>query len=335
MPSNKNQLLRIMKLDALFRSGLAYTMNDLVERVSRYLNERTGITQVSVRTLRNDIRFMREEFQAPIEVRDSHYFYADKDFDIFGDLTQEDAEMLLEAADIVRRHLPLPFVREFVRLASESVKRSGLDTKFMFFPYVVLEEAGGYKGFKWIEELYEAIEENRKLHIDYNSFDHSGDFEGRVRPYLLREFRNRWFLIGKVEGTEEPFYTIPLDRIHSVKRTKDHFYPGAEKEAILQMFDEIVGVTYIKENPVEEVELLFRKPASDYVRTKAIHKSQRVKELENGEILVRLRLRSNYELKQIILTYVPNVRVIRPKYLHHEITEMLCEGIRFMGEKCL
>ncbi len=331
MPSNKNQLLRLMKLNALFKSG-RYTMDELVERVSEFLAEKTGVEHVSERTLRNDIRFMREEFEAPIEVENGRYFYSDPDFDIFGELTEAEAEVLLEATDLMKRHLPLPFVDELVRLSDEMIRRAGVLTNYMFFPYVVMEKAGGYTGLKWIKDLYRAIEENGEVHIDYNSFDGSGDFEGRVRPYLLREFRNRWFLIGKVEGTEEPFYTIPLDRIQSVKRTKEHFYPGAEKEAILRMFDEIVGVTYIKENPVEEVELLFRRPAADYVRTKAIHRSQRVKETATGELSVVLRVRPNYELKQILLTYVPNVRVIRPKYLREEIKNMLMEGLNFMDE---
>ena len=329
MPSNKNQLLRLMKLDNMFRSG-RYTMDELVERVSEFLEEKAGIESISERTLHNDIRFMREKFHAPVVVHQGRYYYADPDFDIFGDMTETEAEVLLEAADIMGRHLPLPFVEEFVHLAEDMILRTGMRTDYMFFPYVVMEEAGDYTGLKWIKDLYRAIEENGEVHIDYNSFDGSGDFEGRVRPYLLREFRNRWFLIGKVEGTEEPFYTIPLDRIQSVKRTKEHFYPGAEKEAILRMFDEIVGVTYIKENPVEEVELLFRRPAADYVRTKSIHRSQRVKETATGELSVVLRVRPNYELKQILLTYVPNVRVIRPKYLRESLIEMMEEGLRYM-----
>ena len=333
MPSNKNFILRIMKLDSLFRTGRKYSIDELMEAVSGFLSEKTGKeVNISEKTFRNDIHDMRYDFNAPIEVENSKYFYEDKNFSIFASFTTEDAENLLEATKIFENNLPLPFVNLLVDFTERLVYRSGLSTKYMFFPYVLLEKNAGYKGLKWLKDIYKAIEENQKLYIDYNSFDGTGDFEDVVRPYLLREYRNSWFLIGKPESVEEPFYTIPLDRIHSLKFTGEYFFPGEEKEKVLQDFDEIVGVTYIKENPVEDIRLEFRPPAGNYVLSKPLHHSQRIIEQTSGRLIISLRLRVNYELKQLILKYIPNVRVLRPKYLREDILKMLREGLEFASQ---
>ncbi len=331
MPTNKNFLLRMIKLNELFRTGRAYTISELLDRVSEYIADKTGAEGISERSLREDIRFMREHFQAPIKVRNGRYFYADPQFSVFGDIRPEEVEMLVETADILE-NIPLPFKRQFMEWVNDLVYRTGFKADYMFFPFVLLENNERYTGLKWIPAIYEAIEQNRKIHIDYDSFDGEGDFEDVVRPYLLREHRNRWFLIGKPESRPEPFFTIPLDRIHSVKNTEDFFDPEEEKQRIIQMFDEVLGVTYIKENPLEEIELEFRDKAIGYVLTKPIHHSQRILLQEPGRMVITLRLRVNYELKQAILNYVPNVRVRKPKYLHQMMVEMLREGLAYMTE---
>jgi len=330
MPNNKGFLLRLIKLDDLLRSGYHYTIDELIERVSEYLEDNSIYGGVSERTLRGDIKFMREKFSAPIKIKNGRYYYEDPEFSLFDGINQETVKVMLEAADILE-DIPVPFAEKYVELLSQMLFKSGFDRSYMYFPFVLLENNQHYTGLKWLPVIYDAIENNQKLYIDYHSFDGEGDFEDVVRPYFLREYRNRWFLFGKPESQNEyDFYTIPLDRIHSVKLMDHVFYPEKEKKKILEMLDEFVGVTYIRENPVEEIELEFRDKAVGYVRTKPLHKSQRIILEEDGKLVVSLRLRPNYELKQIILTYVPNVRVLKPKYLHAEMVEMLQEGLRFM-----
>ncbi len=333
MPKNKNFFLRIIKLNALFNTGRKYTIDELIESVSDYLYEKTGNKRgISARSLRADIKFMREEFNAPIIGKNKRYYYRDNDFSIFNGINETDAELLLEASDVLKRNIPLPFVEWFVKMTDKAVEKSGLHTKYMFFPYVILDSNPYFTGLQWIDKIYEAIEENRKIIIDYDSFDGQGDFEDMVRPYLLREYQNRWFLIGKPENEPEPFFTIPLDRIVSLKHTKKVFN-GEEKQKIISMFDEIIGVTYIKENPVEQIELEFKEPAVGYVLTKPIHHTQRILMHRNGRLVIELKVRTNYELLQSILHYVPNVKVHKPKYLREKMIQMLSGGLNFMQEE--
>ena len=334
MPVNKNMLLRMLILDELFRGNRKYTVEEMQERVSSFLEHRTGKEiHIGTRTIHDDIRFMREQFKAPVKVDEGRYFYEDKEYSIWRAYSLHTMEELTEAAELLKDHFDeFPFTDEIVNLVNRMMKITDM-VDYKLFPYVVLETNPLYEGIKWIPEIYKAIDGNYKLHIDYDSFDGKWDFEDTVRPYFLKEFRNRWFLIGKPESVSEPFYTIPLDRIHAVKPLDDTvFFEKEEKDNAMRMFEEVVGATYIADNPLEEIILEFRAPATGYVRTKPIHHSQRIISETTDKLVISLKVRENYELYQSILFYVPNVRVVKPKHLHEKMLNMLKEGIRFMEE---
>jgi predicted DNA-binding transcriptional regulator YafY len=330
MPKNKNFLLRIQKLNALFNTGKRYTIDELIDLISIYLYDKTGINNgVSERTIRNDIKHMRENFGAPIEVENGRYFYASSDYSIFNTLQEQDVEVILEAYDLLENNLPLPFVKWLGKIYNKTANAIGFTDKHLYLPYISLEINKNYSGLKWIKTIYESIQTNNKLFIDYNSFNGEGDFEEVVRPYILKEYQNRWFLIGKVEKTEEMFFTIPLDRIYSVKKLDKYFNP-MEKYRVLKMFDEIIGVTYIEKNPLEEIELEFNPTVAGYIKTKPIHFSQRILR-DDDRFVIGIKVRVNYELLQVILSYIPNIKIHKPKYLREKINDMLIKGIDFIN----
>ncbi|NPA43281.1 MAG: WYL domain-containing protein [Chlorobi bacterium] len=337
MPISKSAILRLFWLDRFFneKDSTGQRKKYKIPELTRMVTAKVAYAlddpelKLSESIIRHDIKYMRDVLKAPIKNKRGYWWY-DEEFSLFGPWSEEDIITVYELNDVLSS-LPgdLPPKQKLIDLWKRLKNISGWDPEYFFKPFVVLESISEVEGIKWIPKIYEALENNQYLQIDYDSFDGSGDFEDLVRPYLLREYRNRWFLIGKPESVPEDFYTIPLDRIRSVKIIGDYFHPK-EKEKIIEKFRHIVGVTYIAENPIEEILLQFRAPAHHYVRTKPLHDSQKILEEYPDGMIVRLRLKVNYELKQLILTYVPNVRVLKPKYLHAEMVEMLREGLRFM-----
>lgn len=81
MPTNLDALIRYKKLDQCFATGRRYTLEELAERCSEALSDKSGYTRsVSTRTIQDDIRVLRGDqlaFNAPIEVRDGLYYYAE------------------------------------------------------------------------------------------------------------------------------------------------------------------------------------------------------------------------------------------------------------------
>ena len=70
MATNENEQLRYQILDRYFSNfGRQYTIDDLVEEVNDRLLDING-TEVSLRQIREDIKFMRDSvgYNTPIEV---------------------------------------------------------------------------------------------------------------------------------------------------------------------------------------------------------------------------------------------------------------------------
>ncbi len=332
MPLNKNALIRIKFLDEILTGGRKYGFDELLDRLNEHLSERGMSEGVSERTLRNDIAFLREHFNAPLEYdrNSKSYHYSDPEFSAFNqELTVEALEAILKATDILRPFRGLSTTDMLYNILNSASKASEIGYKFIVFPYLEIDHNPLYKGLRWMSTLYNAIENNQKVWIDYDSFTGEWDFESIVRPYYLKEYNNRWFLIGKVEDVDESFWTIPLDRINSVKILDDVYLPE-EKNAFLEKFNEIIGVTYIDENPLQAIKLFFREPAMKYVLTKPLHPSQKILEQKESSVLLRIQVRENYELLQSILQYVPNVKVVEPIELHWKLMDMLKEGLEFM-----
>ena len=80
MPTNLDALIRYKTMDQCFATGRRYTLEELANRCSEALSEKSGYTRsVSTRTIQDDIRVMRGDmlaFNAPIEVKDGLYFYS-------------------------------------------------------------------------------------------------------------------------------------------------------------------------------------------------------------------------------------------------------------------
>ena len=116
MSANKNAQLRYRILDKCFSNfRRQYTIDDLVEEVNEKLYDING-TGVSLRQIREDIKFMRDSvgYDAPIEAypydgRKCYYRYSDEDFTIFNnELSEEEVASLGKTVSILRRFRGVP-----------------------------------------------------------------------------------------------------------------------------------------------------------------------------------------------------------------------------------
>ena len=79
MPANKNALLRYKVLDdCLKRRGRYWSLEDLMEKVGAALCEDGGPASVSKRTIQEDIKNLRLNYNAPIDTEPNRgYYYSD------------------------------------------------------------------------------------------------------------------------------------------------------------------------------------------------------------------------------------------------------------------
>lgn len=330
MPQNRNQLMRIRTIDAcLQRRNRLWTIDDLVEACEDALYEYEGISEISSRTIRRDLQLMRSEklgYCAPIVVIDKKYYaYEDPDFSITKlPLTKNDLNELSSALDIIRHYSAfndLAGQEDIITRMQDKLKNQEGHNRVVY-----IETNDRLKGIGFLGTLYERIASKTPLLIHYRSFTSKSDTIQHVSPYVLKEFNNRWYLLG-YSPTRRTIRTLALDRILSVEADKDNEYVENTFFDPQSYFGEMVGVTRELSDKPQKVMLRIDAETAPYIETKPLHGSQQtISRLPDGSIHVVLNLILNPELVRLLLGFGAHIEVASPHSLRDIIARSLIEA---------
>jgi predicted DNA-binding transcriptional regulator YafY len=324
MPVNKNAQLRFTVLDRCFANRRRqYFIEDLIEACNEALHEYTGSMRgISRRQLLEDIKYMESEqgWAIPLERnkegRRTWYHYAEPDFSINKrPLNNDEAAQLKEALLTLGRFKGMPqfhWVEELMaRLEAGFGLRQGATQVIEF------DENPYLKGSEHITPLFHAISDRQVLHVDYQSFKRAVPETHRFHPYYLKQYNNRWFVFGWNEAGEG-ITNFALDRIHALQPAKGSFRANDTID-FTEYFEDVVGVT-VPPGPPETVELRVNPKLWPYIETKPLHGSQKVVARSKEGFTVQLKVKLNYELEALLLSFGEGVEVIRPENLRNSIS---------------
>jgi len=170
-------------------------------------------------------------------------------------------------------------------------------------------------GLEYLSEIFSAIVGKRTLRVTYKPFGKE-ERDQIIHPYYIKQYNNRWFLIGKSEGYEG-LTNLALDRIRSVQDSKVK-YESADVD-FEEYFDDIIGVT-MPDSDVEKVVLQFSEHRFPYVKAKPMHPSQRA---HAEDRTIEIEIKVNKELMQKILSYGSDITVLAPASLKQQIKQEL------------
>jgi len=222
MPVNRNALIRMRTIDKCLQNRRRrWTLEDLIEACSDALYEYEGIDKgVSRRTVQMDIQLMRSDklgYNAPIVIKEKKYYvYDDPEYTIEkSPLSKADLEKLSEAIDILKHFKGFNHFQHMsgiIRGLEDRVNSAGLDGRSV----VHLETNENLHGIEFIDPIYQAIRAKQVLELTYQSFKAQTPNTFNFHAYLLKEYRNRWFVLGR-KKSRESMVTLALDRIKSIK----------------------------------------------------------------------------------------------------------------------
>lgn len=328
MASNKHAQIRYKILDDCFSNfHRKFYFNDLMERCNEALRELYGSQHsgIKIRTLRSDISYMKDragEYGVEIETIDDgqgyYYRYSEPDFSIFkSGLNEADLAQLKETILMLQRFKGTPnldWMSELVVKLEDRLNLSGASRSVVGY-----EENNDYTGLDWFQDIFDAIIGKEVLHIQYKTFS-DVTYDWIIHPYYIKEYNNRWFLFGLNEDTVS-IYNIPLDRIENIEQINKEYIPSSiEFETY---FDDVIGVT-IAHGEIMTIRLKFSEHRFPYVLTKAIHRSQRVVDIEKR--MVEIKVIPNNELEALILSYGKDVEVISPIGYREHIRDIIRES---------
>ena len=329
MPTNKNAVIRYRYIDELLSNRhKRYSTTEITEIVNEKL-VRDGYSEVGLRCIQKDIKALEEEvFFAEITRENiagkECVYYTDPCYSIFTKKLSADEENLLsevlntigqfdgldnfEWLDALKQRLNISEGRRIISFANN--------------PYLHNSNLLG--------KLFTAISNKVVINLSYHTFSDPENVRQVVlHPYLLKQYNNRWYLLGAAE--DGYILNFALDRIDDIEQMSNIKYMEPD-DGIEERFDDIVGVTLPQDAQVEKILLWVSDTQYPYIETKPLHGSQRIIRDARAEQLhkeygfsdghfVEISCIVNTELKQLIASFIDQVVVLTPTSLRNEMAE--------------
>lgn len=308
MPSNKNAHFRYQVFDECFTTPghRRWTKAQLIERISKRLQEAGFAENIGIRQFHSDIKYLREQENAPIVTKDGHYFYADSTFSLKkSPFKPEEIKLLQEAFALLQQFPNLPHLDALKAL----LLKMNWDTQHIDLTAQIIqfESNPAVQGLEWLGKLYAAITQQRVLSIHYQPFNAPAETI-IFHPYLLKEWRNRWYVVGRHQ-VKQAAWNLALDRIQAIHPSNRPFLPNDLFDPLTR-YQDVIGVT-VNEQPVQEIVFRCRKNICGYLHTKPLHHSQRLIESTEVDEVFSIRVIPNAEVYGELYRFGKDLEVVK------------------------
>ena len=337
MAITKNALIRYKTIDKCLQNHYRkWTLDNLIEACSTALVEFEGReVSLSKRTLQLDIQMLRSDklgYNAPIEVYDKKYYrYSDPAYTITDiALTENDMNVLSETMNMLKQFQAFSLFSEFKGILNK-LEDKIYTAKHHKSAIIHLDKKTDSKGLQWLDELYQAILKQIVLKVMYQSFKADYPVEIEFHPHLLKEFNNRWFLIGR-KTEHDKVITFALDRILGIDYDFNKDYIPIDYDAD-EYYKDTIGVTVLDRTKPQKVIFKVDRKNAPYVATKPFHSSQKILEQhQNGSVTFIITVHHNFELERLLLGFGDSLEVLAPRILRRNIRKKLASAVNLYRE---
>ncbi len=277
---------------------------------------------VTVKTIQRDLDFMRDRMRMPIEFDPEHGGYRlTKPLDGTAQLDLTPGEMI--AIFVTERALaayrgsaveaPLRLAFEKLALALDgnvSIPLSELGTNVS-----VRQFQAAPVDLKVFQTLATAVQRQESVEIDHVKLGEKKAKTRKVEPYHLACVQAAWYVIGHDLRSDE-IRTFHLGRIKRVSLLGVNF----QRPRLFHLDKYLSGALGIFRGKGEHaIVLRFDAWAAQLVRERVVHPTQRLQELTDGGVELRMTLNSLEEIEPWVLSWGGHVRVVGPKELIRRI----------------
>ncbi len=182
--------------------------------------------------------------------------------------------------------------------------------------YVFLERRKPL-GTEHLYGLMHSIKNRIHIEFEYEKFYDESISHKQVKPFALKEFKNRWYLLAEDIKTNE-CRTYGLDRISNLIITNRKFAKTKDTN-VNDMFKHCFGITSANDDKPVEVVLSFDKEQGKYIKSLPLHESQEIIVDDNNELQIKLNIFITYEFVMELLSYGSRMKVIKPAKLVNEM----------------
>jgi predicted DNA-binding transcriptional regulator YafY len=291
------------------------------------LSKRLG---VSAKTIQRDIEFMRFEYDAPAEFskQRSGYYYSDEKYRL--NPLKIDASDLLAVAvtdKVLRQYRHTPYAKYFRKFYGKlqnlfddkiSIDVKDLDSMISFKvgPVRTVDE-------KIMETVTKALNERRIISVRYFTGYSGVESDREIDVYHIRNYHGDWYIVGYCHREKE-LRVFAVSRIRKAKLLNRYFNVPEDFD-VREFFKGSFGIYESKKN--YNIKLKIMNESVRYIQEKEWHKSQKIKKMKDGSIVLEFRLNSLAEIFVWVLALGADCEVLEPKVLREMAVQECSKSI--------
>lgn len=334
MALNKYAAIRYRIIDECIRSrSKPYpTKEELRSACEEALYGSSMGVNISLSTIDKDLWALKNESvfgYAPIAFSRLHngYFYTDPGFSLDLPVTHEDIDLIRLALHTLNHFKESQMFHDLEAavnkihgriMLADRLSGSNLEQMIQF------ETVPESKGHENLPFLLDSIRNNQEIELDYTPFVDGIPRHYIYQPFLLKENKNRWYLVGK-DTINNKIRTLGLDRMTAIRLTGNTCKPADDFNPDL-FFRHSFGIGTYSGIP-EEILFKLEDIQTQYILSNPLHQSQEISDSRDGTHLVRLFVIPSDELKMQILSYGSKIEIIKPDWLRNEIRDTLKKAL--------
>jgi len=319
MPLNKEALIRYRVINRLLVDKKYVPKKELISACEQALD----IAPIGIRTIDQDISDMRNDdrlgFNAPIKFsrEKGGYYYEDTEYSIDNiPINTEELNALSFAANLLKQYKNVDLFETFsgaVQKISDVINIRRMQHQQPFFEFIEFEKDLSLKGSDFLEPIIEAIQNKLVINVYYKRFDIAIEKLHTIHPCFLKEYRQRWYLIG-YHNEYKDIRTYALDRINNIESNKTITYIS-QNFNYKAYFKDTIGIYAPPDEKPFKVKLKFNSRQGNYIISQPIHESQVIVAENNEHLIIEINVLLTYEIISMILSWGDDVQVLEPKEL--------------------
>ena len=168
---------------------------------------------------------------------------------------------------------------------------------------------------KFLTEVISAMRTGKVISLTYQSFYHPEPSTFSVRPYCVKYFKKRWYMLA---GSDLGLRVYSLDRFVDMEELNQTFEIPEEFDAEV-FFSNYFGVI-VGDKKAEDVVIRVEPSQAKYFRSAPKHHSQKEIEPIDGWPAFTYHIAPTYDFKQELLSHGAFVEVLSPEWFRDDIT---------------
>ncbi len=185
-------------------------------------------------------------------------------------------------------------------------------------------------GQRFLTPVIEAMRDDFLVEITYQGFGKNNPSTFCIKPYCLKVFRQRWYVVADDEKSNG-IKIYALDRVHALRITDSKFvFP--KEFAPKAYFEHSFGIMVDEDYDVEVIKIKAIGSKRKYIEALPLHHTQEEIERTDSYSVFSYYLRPSYDFSQELLSHGSEIEVLSPDWYRKTMKETIEEMLRIYRE---